>query len=289
MRSLPPLLIASLTLLTSLTAQAEVAPGCEVNIDSSSGESVFQYHSQASSGDACSQFNMGYLYYTQQQYPKAEKWYAKAAEQGISRAAFEIAMLYRDQLLPGGEEPRMRWLQQAADQGLAMAQAELGSALLDHQQNGNELFIAMQWLEKAATQGHAQAQYLLGEQYWPDRHGTLDVSISPDGDELFERYDSNDAKALYWLCQGAQNGNEFAQFSLSDAYSRGRGMPVDQLQSQLWLEKAAANGDPDAIATLENDLASWQVKAELWVKRQLGDGEPRCPEIALALEKQASP
>lgn len=283
MRSLPRLLIANLTLLASLTAHAEVAPGCEVNIDSSSGESIFEYHSRASNGDACSQFNMGYLHYTQQEYEKAEKWYAKAAEQGISRAAFEIAMFYRDNLLPGGQEPRMRWLQQAAEQGLAMAQAELGSALLETQQNGNELFIAMQWLEKAATQGHAQAQYLLGEQYWSDNHTTLDVSISPDGDELFQRYDSNDAKALYWLCKGAQNGNEFAQYSLSDAYSRGRGMPVDQLQSRLWLEKAAAGGDPDAIAILENDVASWETKAELWIKRQLGDSEPRCPDIALAL------
>ncbi len=283
MRNLPPLFIATLTLFTSLTAHAEVAPGCEVNIDSSSGESIFEYHSQASNGDACSQFNMGYLYYTQQEYEKAEQWYAKAAEQGISRAAFEIAMFYRDDLLPDGNEPRMRWLQQAAEQGLDMAQAELGSALLETQENGNDLFIAMQWLEKAANQGHAQAQYLLGEQYWVDGHSIQDVSVDPDGDELFERYDSNDAKALYWLCKGAQNGNEFAQFSLSDAYSRGRGMPVDQLQSQLWLEKAAAGGDPDAIAILENDLASWQIKAELWVKRQLGDAEPRCPEIALAL------
>ncbi|MBC9251555.1 hypothetical protein A9179_14885 [Pseudomonas alcaligenes] len=286
MRTLPHLLLkslASLPLLLALNAQAEVAPGCEVNIDSSSAENIFQYHSQASNGDACSQFNLGYLHYTQQEYEKAEKWYAKAAEQGISRAAFEIAMLYRDNLLPGGKEPQMRWLQQAAEQGLAMAQAELGSELLDDQQNGNELFIAMQWLEKAATQGHAQAQYLLGEQYWTDRHATLDVSIDPDGDELFQRYTSNDSKALYWLCQAAQNGSEFAQYSLSDAYSRGRGMPVDQMQSRLWLEKAAANGDPDAIAIVENDTSSWESKAELWVKRQLGDSEPRCPQIALAL------
>ncbi|MEK1905806.1 MAG: tetratricopeptide repeat protein [Pseudomonas sp.] len=287
MRPLPQLLLktlAGLPLLLALTAQAEVAPGCKVNIEDEP-QSIRLYQQQADSGDACAQFNIGYYHYTHQQYEPAEEWYAKAAAQGISRAAFEIAMFYRDQLLPGGNEPRMHWLQQAADQGLAMAQAELGSEILYDRQTAEELFSAMQWLEKAAEQGHAQAQYLLGEQYLSEQRGTLDLYASMGGDELAERYASSDAKALYWLCKAAQNGNEFAQFSLSDAYSRGLSMPVDQVQSQLWLEKAAANGDKDAIAILENDLASWQTKAELWIKRQLGDGEPHCPEIALALEQ----
>ncbi|WP_177326911.1 tetratricopeptide repeat protein [Pseudomonas sp. ML96] len=276
--------ISGLPLLICLGAQAEVAPGCQVEIEHEP-QSIAEYQSKADAGDACAQFNIGYSYYTNQDYPNTELWYAKAAEQGISRAAFEIAMLYRDNLLPGGKEHTLHWLEQAAEQGLAMAQTELGYQYLEDRQSAEELFIAMSWLEKAAEQGDAQAQYLLGEQYWSESRGTLDMYASMSYDEATERFTASDSKALYWLCKAAQNGNEFAQFSLSEAYSRGNGsgMPVDQIQSQLWLEKAAANGDEDAIAILKNDLASWQTKAELWVKRQLGDAEPRCPEVALAL------
>ncbi|HSC84165.1 MAG TPA: tetratricopeptide repeat protein [Pseudomonas sp.] len=293
MRPLPrPLLgvLASISLLLSLNALAEVAPGCKVAIDENDPQSISQYQTQANAGDACSQFNVGYLYYTGQQYEDAEFWYAKAAEQGISRAAFEIAMFYRDNLLPGGEEPRMRWLQQAADQGLDLAQVEMGVEYLNDRQSAEELFSAMQWLEKAAEQGNAQGQYLLGEQYRGENRGTLDLYASMSPDELAERYASSESKALYWLCKAAQNDNEHAQLSLSDAYSRGESIPRDPLQSRLWLEKAAANGEEDAILILENEEKfnsdSWLDKAEFWVKRQLADDQPRCPEIALALEQQ---
>lgn len=284
MRLLPSLLraLAGLPLLLSLYARAEVAPGCEVLIENKPSI-IFQYLDQAGAGDACAQFNLGYLYYTRQQYPVAERWYTKAAEQGISRAAFEIAMLYRDKLLPGGQEQTLRWLQQAAEQGLALAQTELGYLYLQDRQDARGLFTAMGWLEKAAEQGHPQAQYLLGEMYWSDARSSADADMALGEDEfhLLERYDSNDAKALYWLCQAAQNDDEFAQFSLSEAYSRGRGMPVDQLQSRLWLEKAATNGKEEAIAILASDNGSWYDKAELWIKRQAGDGLARCPQIAL--------
>lgn len=287
MRSLPHFLtktFASLPLLLALTAQAEVAPGCAVDIEDDA-QSIIQHQTKADEGDACAQFNIGYLHYTNQQYENAERWYAKAAEQGISRAAFEIAMLYRDDLLPGGEEPLMHWLQQAAEQGLDIAQVELGSEYLEDRQTAEELFSAMQWLEKAAEQGNAQGQYLLGEQYRGESRGTLDMYMSMGGDELAERYAVDEAKAMYWLCKSAQSGNEFAQFSLSDAYSRGIGMPVDQVQSQLWLEKAAANGEPDAIVILQNDLGTWSSKAEVWFEKLIGNGEPRCPNIALTLEQ----
>lgn len=287
MRSLDKTLthiLAGLPLFLSLMAQAEVAPGCKVDIDENEPSSIRQHQLQASAGDACSQFNMGYFHYTHQQYEQAQEWYAKAADQGIPRAAFEIAMFYRDDLLPGGEEPQQRWLTQAAEQGLGMAQVELGIIYLEGRETEEELLSVMHWFEQAAKQGNAQGQYLLGEQYWSDQRGIVDMG-SDSGDERAERYAASDAKALYWLCQAAQKDNEFAQFSLSEAYSRGRGVAVDQLQSRIWLEQAAANGDPDAIANLEGSSPSWSDQAELWLRRQAGDAQPRCPEVALALQQ----
>ena len=114
-------LLASALLLCTLTSQAAIKH-CPVTIDQSDDDNILDHLQRANNGDACAQFNMGYQFYTQQDYPESERWYAKAAEQGVSRAAFEIAMLYRDKLLPGDDSERKRWLNQAAEQGFTQAQ-----------------------------------------------------------------------------------------------------------------------------------------------------------------------
>lgn len=277
-----PRLLASLALLGSLGAGSAWATTCTIVVDPADAPGVEALKAKAAVGDACAQFNLGYVYYTRQAYPVSELWYAQAADQGVARAAFELAILYRDELLPGGDAKRIPLLEQAANQGLDLAQVELGVDYLLQGDDPQQQFIAMQWFEKAAVQGNTHAQYLLAEEYWTDDNGIQDIS-SDDG--LAERYVSNDDKALQWLCKAALGGHEQAQYALSHAYSIGRGMPSNQIQRRLWLEKAAASGHPDAIAELGTSDTAWYTQAEQWLKRQTVSEEARCPDVALALEQ----
>lgn len=260
----------TLLLLFATFSQAS----CPSTVNMSSKEHFLEH---AIDGDPCAQFNLGFLLYTQQDYPGSMLWYSKAAEQGHSRAAFEIAMLYRDQLLsdPGGE--RERWLTMAAEQGLALAQTELGIDHLYHSNDQDQRFQAMHWFEQAAQQGDIQSKYLLGELYWTKDSG---VAFFSSDDKRAIHFSSNDSKALYWICQAAKENYADAQFSLSEAYSYGWGTRVNRIQRQLWLELAASNGSEEAKQWLDNSNMAWYTRLEQWVKRQMVDETARCPDAA---------
>ena len=278
-------LLASALLLCTLTSQAAIKH-CPVTIDQSDDDNILDHLQRANNGDACAQFNMGYQFYTQQDYPESERWYAKAAEQGVSRAAFEIAMLYRDKLLPGDDSERKRWLNQAAEQGFTQAQVELGIDYLDNPGDQDERYQAMHWFEQAADQGDIQSQYLLGELYWSRDSG---VEFAASGDERAIHFSSDDSKALYWICKAAQSNHAPAQFSLSEAYSTGTGVPVNRDQQQLWLELAASNGSEEAKERLDDSDLPWYTRLENWGKRQMINETAQCPDLDLeATEQQAS-
>lgn len=275
--------LVGLPLLSGLTAQAAEPIKCTLKVEELEPPSAMEPEGPQSDGDACSDFNIAHHFHRLGYYQQAEEWYISAAGKGYSRASFEIAKLYRDGLLPEDDQQRRAWLAQAAHDGLDLAQIELGLEHLKDREITGQLFIAMYWFEKAAVQGNPQAQYLLGQHYWSDQAQAQELGMS-SGDELAERYSSDDGKALHWLCKAAQNNEPRAQFSLSQAYSLGRGTPVNQTQRQLWLEKAAANGDESALSQLNENGNSWYTQAEQWLKRQLADETAQCPVEALQLE-----
>ena len=279
------LFASALLLLGTLTSQA-ASKHCPVTLDQSDEANILDHAQRAHAGDACAQFNMGYQFYTQQRYAESERWYAKAAEQGVTRAAFEIAMLYRDKLLPGDDSERKRWLNQAAEQGFMLAQVELGIDYLDNPGDQDERYQAMHWFEQAADQGDIQSQYLLGELYWSRNSG---VEFAASGDERAMHFSSDDSKAIYWICKAAQNNHAAAQFSLSEAYSTGTGVTVNRDQQRLWLELAASNGSEEAKERLDDSDSPWYTRLENWGKRQMIDETAQCPDSELeATEQQAS-
>ena len=279
------MLLASALLFCAFSSQA-ASKHCPVLIDQSDKANILDYAQRANDGDACAQYNMGYQYYTQQDYRESERWYSKAAEQGVSRAAFDVAMLYRDNLLPGDDSERKRWLNQAAEQGFMLAQVELGIDYLDNPGDQDERYQAMHWFEQAADQGDIQSQYLLGELYWSRNSG---VEFAASGDERAMHFSSDDSKALYWICKAAQSNHAAAQFSLSEAYSTGTGVAVNRDQQRLWLELAASNGSEEAKARLDDSDLPWYTRLENWGKRQMIDETAQCPDSDLeATEQQAS-
>ena len=60
----------------------------------------------------------------------------------------------------------------------------------------------------------------------------------------------NNKKAVENLIQQANNGDTSAEFLLACAYKNGKLGKVDLEKSFYWYEKAATNGDPDAMLML---------------------------------------
>lgn len=263
-------IVLGLCLLSPFSLQAAVKAELCGLFEVADEEAESQLIRAANGGDTCAQFNLGFRHYTLQEYSRAEHWYAKAAQQGHARSAFEIAILYRDDLLTNDAQQRQRWLQQAADLGLDLAQIELALDFIEAQ----DQLEGMYWLEQAAAQGNAQAQYLLGGQYWSDERGVEDAA---EGDERAMRYSSSDAKALYWTCLAAEQNYPDAQYAMSEAYSIGRGLPPSRAQRRLWLQKAAANGHEEAMLYADNSSKPWYSRAEQWLQSQVDRTAISCP------------
>lgn len=259
----------ALAIIFAHPIQAASVPSCSA-VEAESADQEMELLNKAGTDDVCAAFSLGYTYYTRQNYPSALRWWGKAADQGNARAAFEMAIIYRDELNGPQDLPEMiRRLQQAAELGLIPAQLELGTNYVDGTGVEKDLTKAMYWYEKAAKQGSPEAQYLLGWHYWTDERGMEDMA---EGDEMGERYTANDRKAVYWTCLAAQQNHASAQYDLSHAFDNGRGeLTPDYAQAALWLYKAAENGSEKARAEIagipgsgDSDLYT---RTERWAKR----------------------
>lgn len=127
--------------------------------------------------------------------------------------------------VPESQAQRMARLHAAASGGNAEAQFELGRAyacakdVLDHER------LAAEWIEKAAEQGHDQAAYAIACLYHV-------------GDGVLKNY----AAALFWAKVAAEKGIVDAQYMLSVMYAEGQGTRPDPAQAHQWLIKASELG-----------------------------------------------
>ncbi|WP_068825724.1 tetratricopeptide repeat protein [Pseudomonas sp. BMS12] len=245
-------------------------------------DDLHQLGQRAEQGDSCTSRDLARYYDSQGVDTFARYYYQMAASQGDRSVDARLLEMYLATADAGERSLYRDWLEQAAVAGVAAAQREMGSYLLARDPDEEQRMDAMHWFELAAKQADRQAQFLLAEQYWSDQRGGEDLA---GGDERGAHFASDDNKALSWLCKSALAGYPRAQFVLSEAYSYGRGMPSDQEQRHLWLEKAAAGGDADAIVWLDDSDRAWYTRAENWLKRQLSDAEARCPDSVAQVEQ----
>lgn len=279
-----PALALTLALLPCLHVQAAQGDACVAPPDVELSV-IHELQQKAAQGDVCASLTVARFSDSQQQYMNSRYYYLLAAKQGDLSSDQRLLELYRTTSENIVQQAIYEeWLVAAAERGMVEAQLELGSYLLAWKTDGQDRIGAMFWFETAAKQGNLQAQYLLSEQYRSDMVEEADMGIA-SGDEAALHYAHDDTKAALWLCKAAQGGLPRAQAALAEAYSFGRGeVPLDQDQRRLWLEKAAANGDADAIAQLDDSAEPWYTRAENWGKRQLITAEARCPDVALAVE-----
>lgn len=117
---------------------------------------------EAEGGDPYAQLNLGAAYDqglgVASDLEEAERWYRRAAEQGLAEARFNLGHL----LVSRGEAVEgAKWLRAAAEQGLADAQYLLGVICAEGLGLPRDAGEAERWLRRAAEQDHGEAQAYL--------------------------------------------------------------------------------------------------------------------------------
>ena len=150
---------------------------------------------QAEQGDAEAQMKVGLAFDGMEDFEEAARWYALAAEQGVSEAQNNLGVLYKDGQGVGQDfEEAARWFRMAAVQGNTLSQLNLG--WLYHAGKGvrQDADSARYWYTLAADKGHATARLNLG------------ILCLQQGDTL---------RAIDHLRRAAGEGNEGAQHILN--------------------------------------------------------------------------
>ena len=103
-------------------------------------------------GDADAQFKRGIMYFDNNEFVNAEKYFLKAAEQGHTDAQYRLGVMYEeDRGVLQDDKKAVDWYRNAAEQGHADAQNSLGlmySAGRGVPQNDVK---ARKWLDLAAS------------------------------------------------------------------------------------------------------------------------------------------
>lgn len=117
--------------------------------------------------------------------------------------------------------------------------------------------------------------------------------IPPLSPEIQRRADAGDAAAqfaladhyrareqtepmLRWLKESARRGHPLAQTSLSVLYLAGDGgVPQDPVEAYYWLVQAAAQGEPDAVATVADVWGNLSAEEQDVARQALSLPAPR--------------
>jgi len=87
------------------------------------------------------------------------------------------------------------------------------------------------WLNKSVELGSSQGMTTLGYNL------------------IFEK--NNPKEGIQWLMQSAEQGDDFAQYLLGNAYLNGQGVEKSKDKALFWLEKSAAQGRSHAKSLLK--------------------------------------
>ena len=118
-------------------------------------------------------------------------------------------------------------------------------------------------LKERAAAGDPEAQFSLGKNYEAGRSG------------LKQDY----AIAASWYQKSADQGNAYAQASLGILYHSGKGLPHDDVRSEMWLIVAAdrvEKDDRDTIVEMRDSVAAHLTTQQLAEAQKLArDWKPK--------------
>jgi hypothetical protein len=108
-----------------------------------------------------------------------------------------------------------------------------------------------------SSRGEPVSIYDMGMDYFPPPR-----VLSPEEQRAAEKKRAEqEKKTVQWLFNQATNGSASAESSLGLRYLHGQGVPRDEASGLQWLQKAAAHGDAEARAKLEQ-LAAARTNSE---------------------------
>jgi len=207
-------------------------------------------------------------------------WYRQSAESGFAGAMFNLCDMYEDGLGVEQDSKEARfWQIEAAKAGHIHAQYGLGLQYEHNDDIFDDGLVPFYWFLQAAERGHRSATFKVARMSWDGfgfpEHDDLAFDWYVDKAEqgeiwaqwfLADAYrngrgiDRDDVEAALWYRQAAQLGEPKAQWQLGLMYwgipthtleSGQVGSEYDLEQARDWLEKAAAEGMPEA----QHDLA----------------------------------
>jgi len=156
------------------------------------------------------------------------KYLTQAAQLNYYPAQYAVASLSLEGKLTLDKTQTMNYLRQAANAGLAEAQYKLAKVLMQFSlpQYDKAAFF---WVNKAAEQQHLEAKYLLANFYF-------------EGIGTEVNYD----KAFVLFTELHQAEHHLAHMKLGQMYYHGQGVAQDQATAKQLLLLAAQNGVPEA-------------------------------------------
>ena len=106
---------------------------------------------------------------------------------------------------------------------------------------------AMTWLLRAAARGDADAQHHLGLMYAkrppePQDH----LGLRDRTEARAKQSEKNDAEAMFWLVQAAEQGHSESTLAVGLMYDAGLGCPRNPAEAVKWIQKAADQGNEAA-------------------------------------------
>ena len=258
----------------------------------------------AEQGDVDSQNKLGICYKLgladiTQNYEEAAKWYSKAADQGFSKAQFNLAICYLyGEGVAQDAKIAAELFKKSAEQGNVPAIFKLGWCYYDGNGIPQDYKKAFDCFMSAAQQGHSDAQLDLGYCYnhgkgvhknnkkafeWYEKSALLGNSIAQanlgfcyeKGEGTIQSYE----KAVEWFGKAAEQGNARAMNSLGFLYERGQGVEKDYHKAFEWYQKAADKGYLVAIHNVaycyENGLGTNRnlKEAESWYSKAVDNGD----------------
>lgn len=250
--------------------RAQLALAKLLEAESAIDEALFWYEKAAHQCSSEAEFALGRLYAGNSKLPSDPltglTWYARSAASNNPAALWTLG-----QLLSGEVHHLVAaCFAGAADRGLVEAQFRLGECYAQGQGVARDPAMAAQWWAQAATQGHGDAAHALAIAY-------LDgVGIPKD-----------EVQAAFWLEKAAVAGHAKAQWNLGGLYaSGGGGVAQDLTRAFHYCQQSAEQGFGPGQATL--GLLYHRIGkaglSELWLRKAAEQGDPEaCFNLAMLL------
>lgn len=202
--------------------------------------SFISYHLQAQQPQPA---GAGSVAFTEGNYVGAIQQWQPLADQGNSKAAYNMAIMYdKGYGVQKNSDEVSKWLTRSADLGDVRAWHSLG----DMYHEKKDYDAAMQWYKKAADAGLADAQFDLGIMY-----------------DLGEGVKQDFPEAMKWYQKAADQGYGPAFCNIAVLYYNGQGVKVDRLVAHRNFLIASQLGEPrarDLMKFSEDKLSKKQLE-----------------------------